>query len=101
MTREIDLTEREAYQRPACSAAHDQALARIRSLLGAFTMPRHTRWWADLTPGERATLVRHAGLHKDRVKVRWPALGVEERQAILTAADRAAAWARNVLKRLA
>lgn len=96
MTREIDLSDRQAPTRPAASAVHDAALQRIRVTLGAYHVPREAQWWTDLKPAERATLVRHAELDSDRAKRRWVCLSVEERQRILQAVERAAAWARKL-----
>ncbi len=96
MTREIDLSDRQAPARSACSAAHDIAMQSIRSALEAYRVPRQAKWWTDLKPAERATLVRHAGLDADRAKARWVALSVDERARILQAVERAAAWARKL-----
>lgn len=96
MTREIDLSERQAPARAAASAAHDAAMQRIRATLGSYHVPREAQWWTNLKPAERATLVRHAGLNSDCTKRRWESLGVEERQRILQAVERAAAWARKL-----
>lgn len=101
MTREIDLTERTPPSRPMCSAAHDVAMQKVRDLLGAYTMPRQATWWGDLKQVERLTLARHAGLAPERAGMRWVQLDVEERQRILLAVERAAAWARELKARLA
>lgn len=101
MTREIDLSERTLSARPACSAAHDAAMQKVRELLGAYTMPRQAHWWGDLKQAERMTLARHAGLAPARAGMRWVQLEVEERQRLLLAVERAAAWARELQARLA
>ena len=101
MTREIDLAERTPPSRPTCSAAHDAAMQRIRECLGAYTIPTQAQWWTNLRTAERVTLLRHAGINAERSRRRWVSLDVDERQRILLAVERAAAWARELQARLA
>ncbi len=93
---EIDLTEREAPKRPAHSPAHEKALTAIRKLIGV-TTPNREAWWSNLTPGERITLLRHAGLLSDEnEKKRWAVFSCIEQDRILHAVARAASWAQGL-----
>ena len=93
---------REFVPRPArtwvgCSAAHDSAVTKIRQMLGA-TTPSRKAWWAGLTPGERATLLRHAGMLTDaNEKKLWDVFSCIEQDRILHAVSRAASWAKGLL----
>lgn len=84
----------------AALAARSQALPEIHRLLNAAPTDREAQWWASLTKGERRTLLRHSGQDTAHAMLMWRQLTPDERRGVLTAARRAAAWGRTLLRRL-
>ncbi len=74
--------------------------AALRHLRRLCAMPApEAAWWASLTRAERMMLLRLAGLDESLWGSAWPALIPFQRQRILHAAQRAAAWAQRLCDR--